>query len=61
MWNQFYRKFFEMNFTATEILREIIFGKFKGSNTAIAAFLEALNFDFRENLPFESVKNLLHF
>ena len=33
------------NFTASQILREIKFGDFRGSKTAIFAFLEALNFE----------------
>ena len=34
------------NFTATQILREIKFGNFRGSKTAILAILKALNFEF---------------
>ena len=44
-------------FTATQILREIKFGDFRGSKTALLAILEALNFEFQKDTTFESVKN----
>ena len=40
-----------------KILREIKFGSFKGSKSAILAILKASNFDFRDSPTFESVKN----
>ena len=46
-----------MNFTATDVLREVKFGNFRGSKTIIVVILEALNFDFRDNFTFQSVEN----
>ena len=40
------------NFTFTQILREIIFGVFRSSKSAIFAFLEALNFELKKSLRF---------
>ena len=45
------------NFTAAQILREITFGNFAISKTAMLVILDALNFDFWEYSSFESVKN----
>jgi len=45
------------NLIATQILREVKFGNFRGSKTAILAILEALNFESGENSTFESIEN----
>ena len=46
-----------MNFTATQILREIKFEILGVSKTAILTILAALNFDYLENFTLAYVKN----
>ena len=40
------------DFSAIQILREINFGVFRSSKSAIFAFLEALNFELKKSLRF---------
>ena len=41
-----------LDFSITQILREIDFGCFRGAKSAISTHLEAVNFDFDEFLHF---------
>ena len=43
-------------FTLIQILREIILADFRGSKNAILTILKSVNFDFCENVTFESGK-----